>query len=188
MKQTPLEQKVATIVSPAIEELGFSLFAIKMIGEGGSKTLQIMAEDPATRRLGIDDCTKITKAVSALLDVEDPIQGAYRLEVSSPGIDRLLIRPDDFTAYTGFDAKLETETPNAEGQKRFRGVIKGLKENETILLLTDTGEIEIPFSSLSKAKLVMTDELIKASAKLAKANAKTDLTSEETKTVNEGEI
>ncbi|MCD8562550.1 MAG: ribosome maturation factor RimP [Alphaproteobacteria bacterium] len=127
MKQTPLEQKIATLVTPVIEELGFALFIVKIIGEGGSKTVQIMAEDPETKRLGIDDCTKITKAVSALLDVEDPISGAYRLEISSPGIDRLLIRTEDFEAYKGFDAKLETELPNVEGQKRFRGHINGLK-------------------------------------------------------------
>lgn len=179
MKLTPLEQKISTLVTPVIEDLGFALFTVKVIGEGGSKTVQIMAEDPATKRLGIDDCTMITKAVSALLDVEDPVPGAYRLEVSSPGIDRLLIRAEDFETYKGFDAKLETEMPNTEGQKRFRGVIKGLKGTDTVLLQTDTGEVEIAFSSLVKAKLVMSDELIKATAKTAKKAE--ELTEGETK-------
>lgn len=182
MKQTPLEQKISTLVAPAIEDLGFALYTVKMIGEGGSKTLQVMAEDPATKRLGIDDCTKITKAVSALLDVEDPVPGAYRLEVSSPGIDRVLIRAEDFETYKGFDVKLETDMPNTEGQKRFRGIILGLKDGSTVQLKTDNGEIEIPFSEISKAKLVMTDELIKASAKMAKALAKAEEETTETTT------
>ncbi|MCD8497917.1 MAG: ribosome maturation factor RimP [Alphaproteobacteria bacterium] len=185
MKQTPLEEKISMLVTPVIEDLGFALFTVKIIGEGGSRTVQIMAEDPATGRLGIDDCTKITKAVSALLDVEDPIQGAYRLEISSPGIDRLLIRTEDFEKYTGFDAKLETELPNTEGQKRFRGVINGLKDGNIILLQTDTGEVEIPFSDLSKAKLVMSDALISATGKAVKKEK--ELKAKELESLEKGE-
>lgn len=166
MRLQPIEQKIADIVRPAIEDLGFSLFLVKLNGEAGSKTLQIMAEDPATRRLGVDDCAVISRAVSALMDVEDPISGAYRLEVSSPGIDRLLIRLEDFEAYKGFEAKVETDRPAAEnGQKRFRGVVNGVKENH-VLLQTDTGEVEIPYDSVHKAKLVLNDALIKATANL----------------------
>lgn len=164
MKQSPLEQKISAIVEPAITELGFNLFLTRIVGEDGGRTVQIMAEDPATKRLGIDDCTKITRAVSALLDVEDPIAGAYRLEVSSPGIDRFLIRLSDYVDYKGFEAKIELDTPTEEGQKRFRGVIEGIKDEKVITLKTDTGPVDLPFHAITKSKLVMTDELIRALA------------------------
>ncbi len=163
MKQQPLESRIAKIVEPAIKDLGFDLYCVKIIGEDGSKTVQIMAEDPATKRLGIDDCTKISRAVSAVLDVEDPIAGRYRLEISSPGIDRILFKPEHFDLYKGFEAKIEIDTPNDDGQRRFRGHILGMA-NDNVRLKTDTGEVEIPFASLSKAKLVLTDELIKATS------------------------
>lgn len=165
MKQSPQEEKISNIVAPVIEDLGFSLYCVKIIGEDGGTILQIMAEDPATKRLGIDDCTKISRAVSAVMDVEDPIKSAYRLEVSSPGIDRILLRLEHFDVYKGFEAKLETDVPNDNGQKRFRGILGGLKDDR-ILVKTDTGEEEIPFANLSKAKLVMTEELIKMTANL----------------------
>lgn len=161
MKLQPLESRIATIVEPAIKELGFDLYCVKIIGEDGAKTVQVMAEDPATKRLGIDDCTKISRAVSALLDVEDPIQGKYRLEISSPGIDRILFKPEHFEQYKGFEAKLETEMPTENGQRRFRGFLLGMNDNN-IMLKTDTGDIEIPFMNLTKAKLILSDELIKA--------------------------
>ncbi len=163
MKQTPLEQKITQIAAPVIADLGFELIWVRIVGEGNSQNVQIMAEDPITKRLGVDDCARLSKAVAAVLDVEDPISGAYRLELSSPGIDRLLVREKDFEDYSGFEAKLETAMPNENGQKRFRGVIKGI-ENSNVLLNTDTGDVEIPFGALSKAKLVLTDELIKRTA------------------------
>ncbi len=163
MRQTPLEQKITALAAPVIADLGFELVWVKIIGEGNSQNVQIMAENPETKRLGIDDCAKLSKAIAAVMEVEDPISGAYRLELSSPGIDRLLVREKDFEDYAGFEAKLETDTPNENGQKRFRGVIKGIKQN-LISLDTDTGEVEIPFGALAKAKLVLTDDLIKATA------------------------
>lgn len=165
MKQSPQEAKIAHIITPVIEDLGYALYCVKIIGEEGGTIVQIMAEDPATKRLGIDDCTKISRAVSATMDVEDPIRSAYRLEISSPGIDRPLITLEHFERYKGFEAKLETDVPNENGQKRFRGVIEGINA-ESILVKTDTGEVAIPFGNLSKAKLVMTDDLIKATANL----------------------
>lgn len=156
---TPLENKIAEIARPVIEDLGFALVQVQMHNE----TLTIMAENAETKNLGVDDCAKISRAVSAALDVEDPIKGAYRLEISSPGIDRPLVRLEDFAAYNGFEAKLETKMPTETGQKRFRGVLKGL-ENETIKIETDQGLASIPFTALAKAKLVLTDELIKSKA------------------------
>jgi len=165
MKQQPLELKISDIVAPVIEDLGFSLYCVKLTGQDGSTIVQIMAEDPATGRLGVDDCAKISRAVSAIMEVEDPIKSAYRLEVSSPGIDRFLIQPEHFEKYKGFEAKLETDSPAENGQRKFRGTIKALEDNK-VLIVTDEGEVEIPFGTLTKAKLVMTDELIKATANL----------------------
>lgn len=165
MRYTPLEEKIANIVQPVIEDLGFAFHRIKISGEDGNSLVQIMAEDLATKNLIIDDAAKISRAISATMDVEDPINGAYRLEVSSPGIDRMLIKEKDFEDYRGFEAKLEALTPNENGQKRFRGVINGIKDNN-ILVTTDTGDIEIPYTSLAQAKLILTDELIKNTANL----------------------
>lgn len=163
MRYTPFEQKIAKIVQPVIEDLGFSFHHIQITGETGANVVQVMAEDPATKNLGVDDAAKISRAISAVMDVEDPINGAYRLEVSSPGIDRMLVKAEDFEDYKGFDAKLETTIPAENGQKKFRGVLGGIKD-EKILVTTDQGDVEIPLSALAKAKLVLTDELIKATA------------------------
>lgn len=163
MRLTPLEEKIRAIAEPVIADLGFRLVQIKISGEATASNLMVMAENPETRRLGIDDCAKISRALSAVMDVEDPIKGAYRLEVSSPGIDRILTNENDFIEFKGFEAKLETLFPSENGQKRYRGVINGMN-GENVRLITDTGEVEIPYSALSKAKLVLTDELIKATA------------------------
>lgn len=163
MKRTPLEEKLTVMLEPVIRDLGYDLVWISVIGEGGTKTVQILAQDAQTRNLGVEDAATISRALSAHLDVEDPIAGRYRLEVSSPGIDRPLVRLEDFEHYAGFEAKLETATPAENGQKRYRGVLKGLN-SKNVLVETDTGQVEIPFADLAKAKLVLTDELIKKAA------------------------
>lgn len=164
MNETPLEQKISALAAPVIEDLGFALHRVKVSGASGSLLVQIMAEDKATKNLGVDDAAKISRALSATMDVEDPIDGAYRLEVSSPGIDRQLIHKKDFEDNKGFEAKIESLVPSPEnGQKKFKGRLQGLKDDK-ILLTTDQGDVEIPFSSVAKAKLVLTDELIKATA------------------------
>ncbi len=163
MNYTPLEKKIEKLARPVIEDIGFSLHHIKITGETGASLVQIMAEDKQTKNLGVDDAAKISRAISAVMDVEDPINGAYRLEVSSPGIDRMLFDTNDFEEYKGFEVKIETNIPTENGQKRFRGILNGIKNNK-ILVTTDKGDIEIDHSSLSKAKLVLTDELIKATA------------------------
>lgn len=164
MRKTPLEHKIEQIVAPVIADMGLSLFAVKIIGEGGSRNVQIMAEEPATKNLGVDKCAEISRSVSALLDVEDIIEGAYRLEVSSPGIDRLLLTPAHFEEYKGHEARLESDTPIETGQKKFKGILQGI-ENDIVKINTEQGEAEIPFSNLIKAKLVLTDNLIKSTAK-----------------------
>lgn len=154
-----LEQKITDAITPVIQDEGFALVQVSM----KDTNLQILIEDPKTGRLGIDDCTKLTREISTILDVEDFITNKYTLEVSSPGIDRPLIKKEDFIKYEGFDAKIETALPNEMGQKRFRGILAGMQEGN-ILLSTDQGDVEIEFESVKKAKLVLTDELIKKTA------------------------
>lgn len=163
MRQTPLERRIADIVEPVIQDLGFALVCVKLIGESGMQNVQIMAENPVTKRLGLEDCATLSKAISTTLDVEDPINGRYRLEVSSPGIDRPLVCLEDFKTYTGFEARLETEIPTETGQKRFKGPIQGV-EGDCIMIVTDQGEAKIPYDSITKARLVLTEALIKATA------------------------
>lgn len=165
MKKTPLEQSIIDLANPIAEDMGLAIVAVKVTGANGGQNVQVMAEEPETGRLNIDKCAELSRALSAVMDVEDPINGAYKLEVSSPGIDRPLTRLQDFENYEGFEAKLETAMPTESGQKRFRGTLKGLNE-DTILIDTDQGEAEIPFSALEKAKLVLTDELIKRTANI----------------------
>ncbi len=163
MRHTPLENKITKMAQPVTEDLGLELVCVKIIGEGGSQNVQVMAEDPQTRRLTIDKCASLSRALSAVFDVEDPINGTYRLEISSPGIDRPLVKTEDFETYKGFKAKLETETPTKEGRKRFNGMLRGIEEG-IITIDTDQGRSQVPFDDLAKAKLVLTDELINATS------------------------
>lgn len=159
MQFSHLENKIADIVRPAIEDEGFTLYCVKIVNDLG-QIVQVMAEDPKTGTLGVEDCKKLSRAVSALLDVEDPISGAYRLELSSPGIDRLLVQPEHFGKYKDFEIKAETVVPTETGQKRFRGIIKDAN-NDNVILATDQGEeVTLPFTTIGKAKLVMTEDLI----------------------------
>ena len=163
MKATPLENKLMTLVGPVVEGKGYSLVDVRMLSENGGQILQIMAENPQTRQLGVDECAKLSREIAALLDVEDPIRGAYRLEVSSPGIDRPLTRTKDFEDFAGFEAKVEIDRP-IEGQKKFRGILRGLKEG-FLEMDTDQGSVSLPLSDVHKARLVLTDELLKVKAK-----------------------
>lgn len=163
MKQTPLERKIFTIAEPVANDLGLEIVMVKITNEGSMQNVQIFAEDPKTNRILVDDCAKLSKALSAVMDVEDPIESAYRLEVSSPGIDRPLTREKDFETYKGYEAKLEVSMPIETGQKKFRGILKDF-ENNNITIETDQGEFVIAFDSLAKAKLVLTDDLIKKTA------------------------
>ena len=155
--KSAMDQRLAEILTPAIEGMGFELVRIRLMG-GKTPLLQIMAERP-DGTIEVDDCAEISTAVSALLDVEDPITDNYTLEVSSPGIDRPLTRFKDFEAFEGFEAKLET-SELIEGRKRFRGVLAGTDGTE-ILINVDEGTIGLDFSWLTDAKLVMTDELVR---------------------------
>jgi ribosome maturation factor RimP len=163
--KTSMDKRLAEIVTPVIEDMGFELVRIRLMG-GQTPTLQIMAERP-DGTIEVDDCAEISTAVSAVLDVEDPLVDAYTLEVSSPGIDRPLTRLKDFDTYEGFDAKLETHEM-IDGRKRFRGILAGIEGSE-VLLEIDEGTIGLQFDWLADAKLVMTDELVRAMLKARKA-------------------
>jgi ribosome maturation factor RimP len=131
-----------------------------MVG-GTRRTLQVMAEPiDRDRRMTVDDCAEISHAISAVLDVADPIEGAYALEVSSPGIDRPLVRREDFVRFADFEAKLEADPP-VDGRKRFRGIVRGLEEGADLVLVEQEGElVRIPFASVKKAKLTLSEALL----------------------------
>ncbi len=158
MRQTALESRIADMIEPVIAERGLSLVCVRMTGENGMNTLQVMAEDPATRKIGVDDCAKLSREIAAILDVEDPIQGRYRLEVSSPGIDRPLTKERDFEDFRGLEARIEI-APALDGQKRFKGLLIGV-ENGAVRLETETGPVALPLDSIQKARLVLNDDLI----------------------------
>lgn len=161
-----IDRRLADIVRPTIESLGFELVRIRLMG-GKRILLQIMAERPEGG-IEVDDCADISRAVSALLDVEDPISGEYTLEVSSPGIDRPLTRLKDFERYEGYEARLET-SELIEGRKRFKGILAGVEEGG-VLIEIDEGTIGLDFDWLVDAKLVLTDELIAESLAGRKAH------------------
>ncbi len=166
--KTAIDRRLAEIVTPVIEDLGFELVRIRLLG-GNTKTVQIMAERPGGG-IEVDECAEISNAVSAVLDVEDPITDNYNLEVSSPGIDRPLTRLKDFDTYEGYDAKIET-LELVGGRKRFKGVLAGIEDSEVLINIEDQGEevtVGLQFDWLADAKLVLTDELIKQMLKARK--------------------
>jgi ribosome maturation factor RimP len=158
--------RVEKIVTPTLEAMGYDLVRVHHSG-GKRPVLQIMVEPSEERAMTLDDCAEVSRALSAVLDVEDPIKSTYILEVSSPGIDRPLVRPRDFDRFAGFEARVETHNP-VEGRKRFRGRLGGLMTGaapdgrDAVSIATDDGETLIPFAEIAKAKLVLTDELLAA--------------------------
>jgi ribosome maturation factor RimP len=158
---------VARLVEPVLDEMGFRLVRVRLT----ASTLQIMAERP-DGTFTIDDCEAVSRAVSPLIDVEDPVPQSYNLEVSSPGIDRPLVRPEDFARWAGHEAKIELVKP-LDGRKRFRGTIAGMAADEVRLTLppekagAGAVTVALPFADIGDAKLVLTDALIEASRKPA---------------------
>ena len=159
--KTAIDKRLAGIVGPVAADLGLELVRLRLMG-GLHPTLQIMAQRP-DGSMEVDDCARLSTALSAVLDVEDPISDAYTLEVSSPGIDRPLTRLKDFDAWEGFEAKLETSEP-IDGRKRFKGTIQGTEGDEVLVEIEEMGQpltIGLKFEWLSDAKLVLTDDLIR---------------------------
>ena len=152
-------EDIAPIIEPSLEAMGYRLVRVAFLGARRS-TLQIMAERIDDAPMTVDDCTEISRSVSALLDVADPIADAYMLEVSSPGIDRPLTRPEDYDRFAGFEAKVELGRP-LDGRKRFRGRLLG-RDDSHVRLIAETGEVRLPFADIATAKLVITDDLLAA--------------------------
>ena len=159
--KTAIDRRLAEIITPVIEDLGYELVRVRLQG-GKTATLQIMADRPEGG-INVDDCAQISTAVSATLDVEDPIEDNYHLEVSSPGIDRPLTRLKDFGTFEGYEARLDLNQA-IDGRKKFKGVLAGVEGTEVLINIEDKGQthtIGLDFDLLSDAKLVLTDELIK---------------------------
>ncbi|HZP99474.1 MAG TPA: ribosome maturation factor RimP [Reyranella sp.] len=154
---TDLLRRIEDIVQPTVAGMGFELVRIAMSRGGGN--LQIMIEPADGRPMDVEDCATLSRALSAVLDVEDPISGAYTLEVSSPGIDRPLTRPKDYARWAGHLAKVEIAQP-IDGRRRFKGTLVGLEDGIVKLKLEDGQEVHLPLSSVTRAKLEMTDLLL----------------------------
>jgi len=167
--ETGLAAKVAAVIEPVLESRGFRLVRVTVTGREG-KTVQVMAERP-DGTMTIDDCEAVSRELSPVLDVHDPIAGSYRLEISSPGIDRPLVRPSDFEDWSGYEAKIELKEA-IDGRKRFRGVLAGFEGGEIRieLNLDQVGHtvLGLPVALVADAKLVLTDELICEALRRAK--------------------
>jgi ribosome maturation factor RimP len=168
--KTAIDRRLAEIVRPVIEGMGFELIRIRLMG-GATRVLQIMADKPEGG-IEVDDCGEISTAVSAVLDVEDPIEENYILEVSSPGIDRPLTRLKDFEIWKGWEARIET-SELIDGRRRFKGYLSGVEGDEVLITLDEGKEevtIGLKFDWLSDAKLILTDELIAEMLRQKKAS------------------
>ena len=158
------------LIGPAVEAEGFALVRVKMLGGRSDPILQVMAEDPKTRQLTLDDCARLSRRISELLDEADPIDGSYRLEVSSPGIDRPLTRLKDFDDWKGHEAKIALAEP-LNGRRNFTGELIGTEGGTVLIDVPGVGPAGLPFAQIHSAKLVMTDELIAATAPLSAEGA-----------------
>ena len=175
--------ELTRLVEPEVEALGFALVRVAMIGGRSDPTLQVMAERPDTRQLDLSDCEAISRRLSEMLDDleakgADPIPGGYRLEVSSPGIDRPLTRPGDYEDWKGHEARI-TLTEQRDGRKQYSGTLAGL-DGDTVMLAGKDGQpYALPVSSIASAKLLLTDALISATAPLSTEGADTIKTVED---------
>jgi ribosome maturation factor RimP len=167
--KSAIDRRMAEILTPVIEGMGFEVVRIRLMG-GMAKTLQIMVQRP-DGGIEVDECGQISTAISAVLDVEDPLEDAYALEVSSPGIDRPLTRLKDFEAWEGYEARIET-SEMIDGRRRFKGILAGVEGDEVLINLEEGAEtltVGLHFDWLSDAKLILTDDLIREMLKARKA-------------------
>jgi ribosome maturation factor RimP len=174
--KTAIDRRLADIVGPVIESMGFELVRIRLMG-GNTRTLQVMADRPDGGII-VEDCGQISLAISAVLDVEDPIEDNYHLEVSSPGIDRPLTRLKDFDVWNGYEARIET-TELISGRRRFKGNLAGTEGDEVLIEIEESGgpvTIGLKFDWLSDAKLILNDDLIAEMLRQRKASGVIDET------------
>jgi ribosome maturation factor RimP len=156
---------VTRLIEPEVKNLGYDLVRVALIGGRSDPTLQVMAERPDTRQLDLSDCEAISRRISDLLDASDPIEGGYRLEVSSPGIDRPLTRARDYADWAGHEARINLVAPR-DGRKQYSGTIEGIDGNTVKLAGRDGQGYALPLKSIASAKLLLTDKLIDATAPL----------------------
>ena len=167
--KTHMDERILSVADPLAEDMGYNIVRIR-VQSGKRAKVQIMAERQSDGLMDVDDCAKLSRAISSTLEVEDPIDGAYVLEVSSPGLDRPLTSLGDFEAYVGYLARLELDRM-VEGRKRFRGVLAGTNNDAVEINLDGEDDTaEIPFAWISEAKLLITDELIAAGQAANKAS------------------
>lgn len=157
--------RIETLIAPSLEAMGYRLVRVAVTGGRRAQVLQVMAERIDEQPMSVDDCTQVTHTVSALLDVADPIEHAYVLEVSSPGIDRPLVRREDYERFRGYEAKLELAAP-LDGRRRFRGRLLGV-DADRVRLNLGAEVVEVPLGRILRAKLVLTDELLAAQQRRA---------------------
>jgi ribosome maturation factor RimP len=158
------------LIEPEAKALGFDLVRVQMIGGTSDPTLQVMAERPDTRQLTIDDCADLSRRISDALDAADPIEAAYRLEVSSPGIDRPLTRLKDFADWAGHEARVKLVEP-IEGRKQLSGTVNGVEGDAVRIDVHGFRPMTVPYSAVASAKLTLTDKLIAATAPLSAEGA-----------------
>jgi ribosome maturation factor RimP len=169
---------LAEQIAPEVKSLGYDLVRVAMIGGTSDPTLQVMAERPDTRQLNLSDCETISRRLSEWIDSNDPIEGSFRLEVSSPGIDRPLTRLQDYADWKGHEARI-TLAEQRDARKQFAGTIGEIDE-ETVTLTDKSGRVHaLPFSEIASAKLLLTDKLINATAPLSTDGADSIQTIEE---------
>ena len=159
-------EALTRLIEPELKSLGYDLVRVAFIGGTSDPTLQVMAERPDTRQLILNDCETISRRLSDVLDAADPIEGSYRLEVSSPGIDRPLTRLKDYDDWSGHEARVTLTEPK-DGRKQFSGTLQGARGSEVRVLGKDGKDYALPFDSISSAKLLLTDKLINATSPLS---------------------
>lgn len=164
--------ELTKLIEPEAQALGLALVRVKMFGGTSDPTLQVMAERPDTRQLTIDDCADLSRRISDRLDEleaqgRDPIDHAYRLEVSSPGIDRPLTRLQDYGDWAGHEARINLAEPTEDGRKQLTGILKGVEGEQVTIDVRKHREVTVPFGAIADAKLLMTDALIAATVPLS---------------------
>jgi len=159
-----VETKVTDLLNPTLKAMGYRLVRVRMAGSQ-NKTMQVMAERVDEVNMTVEDCALISREVSNILDVANPVEDAYSLEISSPGIDRPLVCPSDYDRYSGFDAKIEMVN-TINGRKRFKGQLLGMKNN-LVRICIEEGTAELPFEDIRRAKLTLSDEMFVVATKSA---------------------
>ena len=177
--KTAEDQNLLELLDPVAEAAGYAIVRLRLMGGEHARRLQIMAERPSDGDMNVEDCARLSRAITEIMDAADPIAGEYTLEVSSPGVDRPLTRLADFETYRGYEVRLELDRL-AEGRKRFKGVLAGVDDQSVAIDLEGEAETAlIPFTWITDAKLVLTDQLMKRGAEVRAARVQSEQTTSE---------